>query len=198
MKKLFVVLSMFLCMIFGLAHASFALSFTQTVDLNGVILAEGPVANIGHSDTYTYSHATPSDFQVPYDIVNSAMLTISAYWVNGNNDQVFVENTYVGSLNTGGSYGSIFSFCSWSWVSWDAPSESVFDIASAFATWETGNLLDITIDANGCMFDGIIELASSTFTLDYENVAAPVPEPATLILLGSGLLGFAASRKRKK
>ncbi|WP_459923340.1 PEP-CTERM sorting domain-containing protein [Desulfatiferula olefinivorans] len=32
----------------------------------------------------------------------------------------------------------------------------------------------------------------------YKNGDAPVPEQATLILLGSGLLGFAASRKRKK
>ena len=45
--------------------------------------------------------------------------------------------------------------------------------------------------------DGELILTNITLTLNGENTpATPTPEPATLFLFGSGLLGFAGSRKK--
>ena len=190
---------MFLCsviLVFGIVGGANAIPFTDTQVLDETI-GEGPVAEYFWGDTITYSHATPIDFEVPWDIVNSAELEISGYWIDGDDDTVEVSGTAVGTLESGGSQGTYFSFNSLNWVSWDTPSVSSFDISSTFSSWSTGAPLNVSITANGSIGDGILTLASSTFNLDYDNGSAPVPEPSTILLMGAGLLGLVGYNRKR-
>ena len=180
----------------GLAGTASAIFYQDIKDLD-VTLAEGTIAGIFYPSSYSYYHATPADFEVPPDLVTSASLTISGYWIDGNDDQVEVEETAVATLEEGGSQGGI-----WIW-NWDFPSVTIFSLAaSIFDPWENTDVLDVTISANGSSGDGILRLASSTLNLNYENggsidPAVPVSEPATMLLLGSGLIGLASFGRKK-
>ena len=69
------------------------------------------------------------------------------------------------------------------------------------ATYDTSTLYFVGLISDSSFLsatfagDGTI---SSGYNLDNLSVAAVVPEPASLMLLGSGLAGFAAIRRRRK
>ena len=91
MKKLFVSFGA-VGLLLGIVGTASAILFNDTKSL-GVTLAEGPTAGMLYPTSYSYSHDTPADFGVPHGNVNSATLTISGYWIDGNDDEVEVEGT---------------------------------------------------------------------------------------------------------
>jgi len=81
------------------------------------------------------------------------------------------------------------------WGSEVNTAEYSFSIDNILITEDMLNLTTATI-----AFTGSGEAGSVAFGSDYDiNVSMPVPEPATILLLGSGLLGLVGvSRRRKK
>jgi hypothetical protein len=60
--------------------------------------------------------------------------------------------------------------------------------------------IDVNLDPS--LFSGLgeqigLHWASATCANDYVQGIAPVPEPATMLLLGSGLIGIAAFMRKK-
>lgn len=116
----------------------------------------------------------------------SATLTIYA-WANiGGDDVVFTESVNLGALNNGQVANGLFS-------------TSTFNIDPAvFAVQVADGFLDVTIDKNVRGGFGLLNAFSvygSKLEVTYEGAA--VPEPATMALFGSGLVGLLAARRRK-
>lgn len=81
-------------------------------------------------------------------------------------------------------------------TSYSAGSSEIIDAFLAVAAAGDGGATNITLQMAGDLSAAI--LAGDTVNGTYSGSAAPVPEPATLLLLGMGMLGVGTYGKRRK
>ena len=132
-----------------------------------------PINNIG--DCVEWTHHL--DFVPPLSEISSATLTLALV------DDEVNDGIETGYLLTESGF----------WTDWDvATDEYSFNIDVAFLT--DGEFKVLLSSLKGDFY-----VNSSTLTINYEstNQAAPVPEPATVLLMGVGLAGIAAIQRKR-
>lgn len=171
MKK-FLVTLLSVIWVCALASTASALPFSNTIDWS---------PNIDIYDRYDYVHNLNLD--PPGTSVNSATLSIR----HKNNQNNYFEVWYV--WNEDSDYIGRLSDSMYGYVTDTFNlSQSILNEIADGNPWQ----LIIHLGENTSGYDRIT-LDRSTLAGDYN----PVPEPASLILLGSGLAGLAFRRRRK-
>lgn len=155
---------------------------------------DDPWLNQTYSFTLTYDAATGrATFQVTGNGFTSTQLISPDYDIEGygfsgitlglrdrGTTELILSNLFLNGNTIGSSYTATTTY-------------------STVSLYSGPLLTDIILTGQFVMTGDYVKNGEGTkFDLNLTGAAAPVPEPATMLLLGSGLAGFGAFRKRFK
>ncbi|GAB6907349.1 putative Secreted protein containing PEP-CTERM bacterial domain [Desulfosarcina cetonica] len=178
MKKVIVFLCS-LVLVFGLVSVASAVptTWTDTIDWN-------PDQFVDDWNSVSYTHDITDDgFDTIFggDYITDYSLTIRLYDDQSGWDEVFVETAFISQPGIIGDGFYNFSYTSETYG------------------WSLAGLIQLnllgTLDVTVTSVFGDFYLDYSILTANGES--APVPEPATMLLLGTGLVGLAGASRKK-
>ena len=187
MKKLFAVLISSILILMGVSGIAIAspMTWTDTIDFIPDVLVP-PTLHYTHdiSDAGFASLLMGGN-----DWLDSYELTVSIRDDGGNNFwKALIDGSESATIWTlGGIYSYDFTLSS---DTFEGNLLGVLDI------WADGKM-GVTITSGLGFGTGDFYVNSSTLSAHGDDGAAPVPEPATMLLLGAGLVGLAGFSKRK-